>query len=118
MKQNSTVMTRYEDDVRKIKKELARRLTLGKQKSISSQKLQQFLMDWFKYPKRSSLSEEDQENIKEIQTLFDQNNIAGKQFDPEISSPIPIYCCCKIGSWEKLPSKFKKKFQNLKMAFM
>jgi len=76
MNQNSTIMRRFEDDVRKIQEELEKRVAHGKQKSISSQKLQQFLMDWFKYSKRSSLSEVDKENIKEIQTLFDQYDIA------------------------------------------
>ena len=69
-------MNQYNEDVRKIKAELLRRVEHGKQKSISSQKLQQFLIDWFKYPKRSSLSDYDQKNLQEIQTLFDQNDIA------------------------------------------
>jgi ATP-dependent helicase IRC3 len=67
-------METFEQYVIKIKEELVKRQS-GSKKSIYNQKLQQFLMDWFKFRKISSLLEDDKEYLTEIQTYFDQYDI-------------------------------------------
>ena len=56
-----------------IKQELESRSVNGIKKSIYSQTLKQFLIDWFRLRIKSII---DQHYIKEIQNLFDQNDIA------------------------------------------
>jgi superfamily II DNA or RNA helicase len=75
-----SAMNELEQHVGEIKNDLLRRQEQSKvlknqRLSISKQTLQQFLMDWFKFRKRSRLSDEDKKSLAEIQTYLDKYDI-------------------------------------------